>query len=424
VVPYAIGGRYARSGIICQDCNSYFGAHVDPYITNWHLSLAARNWFDLEGQSGSVPSYEVVANDGTVLTAERKGILRPKWRNVESRQEGKSFYFRGGTPTVEEAHRALANVIAKQTRLTGHPPTIIESRVEAPVRREWKPFEAVVEYSYSKQGRAIAKMAFHYLATHLDRRFLCTTDFRPVTRFVRHGEHGYYPRLCQPAIALELDESTGPCIQHSLTLRCSRELRSAVSDVALFGVLRFSVVLSYSYEGPNLFRRLVLYPLEGRFEEGPAPDLSPVPARLVLNVDDAERRARYDRLERAVYSLVDWLNLYGFCHYIRETLPEVVAHVRSQVPLANRGADAWLAAVADEFSDRSSPAALLHFQGEPSRIAAGIISAELRKLDALGGSRPKDVEEAFVGLVLIRLLVDALVLLIRRRDGRPGTGTP
>jgi len=421
VVPYAIGGRYDHSGIICQDCNSYFGARVDPHITDWHLSLLARNWFDLEGQSGSVPSYEVVANDGTVLTAGRKGILRPKWRDVESKQDGKNFCFRGGTPTVEEAQRALANVIAKQTRLAGRPPTVTESSVEVRVRREWKPFEAVVEYDYGKQGRAIAKMAFHYLATHLDRRFLCTRDFEPVARFVRHGEHGHYPRLCQPAIPPELEPTAEPCIQHSLTLRCSREVRSAVSDVVLFGVLRFSVVLSYSYEGPNLFRRLVLYPLENRFEEGPAPDLTPIPAKLILDVADDERRARCDRLEDSVYSLVDWLNLYGFCHHIRETLPAVIDQVSSQVPFAGYAAERWLAAVADGFSDRSAPAALLHFQGEPSRVAAEIISAELCRLGGPVLLGPRCVEKEFARLLFIRLLVDALVLAIQSRDGRART---
>jgi len=417
VVPYAIGGHYTNPGIICQDCNSYFGAHVDPYITDWHLSLVARSWFDLEGQSGSVPSYEVVAEDGTVLTVGRGGILRPKWRNVESKQDGKCFYFKAGAPTVEAAQEAIAHVVAKQTRLAGHPPTIAESRVEAPVRREWKPFESIAEYDYSKQGRAIAKMALHYLATQLDRRYLRGGDFAPVTRFVRYGVHPNHPRLCQPAIPQELDESARQCIQHSLTLRCSHALHSAVCDVTLFGALRYSVVLSYSYEGPDLFRRLVEYPLEKRWKEGPAPELTPMPARLILNVDEDERRGRYARLEKAVHALVDWLNLYGFCYYIRETLPEVIEHVSSQTPFADHGVDEWMAAVADEFSDRSSPAALLHFLGEPSRTAAEILHTALSK-DGYHSMLQTEIEQVFTRLILVRLLVDALSY-VRVQRGAP-----
>ena len=82
VIPYAIGGRFSSSKIICRNCNSYFGREVDCHITNWHLSLIARDWFDLEGHGGGVPSYEVETKDGYVLTVGRKGDLRPKWRDV------------------------------------------------------------------------------------------------------------------------------------------------------------------------------------------------------------------------------------------------------------------------------------------------------------------------------------------------------
>jgi len=416
VIPYAIGGRYNNSEIICRDCNSYFGTNVDHYITNWSLSLIARNWFDLEGHGGGMPRYEVETEDGQILTVEGKGVLRPKWREIVSRQDGNSFYFSGGAPTEKDARKAIASVIAKQVKCAGRPPAIRENRVDVHVRREWKPFESDVVYDYRKQGRAIAKMAFHYLATQLDRRFLRTRDFIPVKRFVRDGEHGKHPRLCQPAIPQEFDDTASPRIEHSLTLRCSRELRSAVSDVALFGVLRFSVVLSYSYEGPDLFRRLTMYPLEERWEEGEAPDLSPVPARLVLNIDNNERKARYDHLEEAVHSLVDWLNLYGFCHHIRETLPKVIEHVNSQIALANHDVDAWLAAVADEFSDRSSPAALFRFVGEPSRTAAEIISTEFQRQRVDHSPTSDAVEDMFSRLIFIRLLVDALALVIHRKS--------
>jgi hypothetical protein len=416
VIPYALGGRYSSSEIICKDCNSYFGAEVDHHVTDWHLSLVARDWFDLEGRSGSVPRYAVEAEDGTVLTVGRKGDIKPKWRDVKTVRLGRGFSFTGGAPTIEEAQAAIAEIIAKETSRAGRPPTISESRVVVHTRREWKPFEADVEYDYRKQGRAIAKMAFHYLATQLDRRFLRVRDFEPISRFVRYGEHGCYPRLCQPAIPQELESMAKSCIQHTLTLRCSHELRSAVSDVALFGVLRFSVVLSYSYEGPDLFRRLVMYPLEARWEETAAPDLSPIPARLILHIDDGERQARYRFLEKSVHSMIDWLNVYGVCYHIRETLPAVISETDRRLLRAEHGGRAWLPIVANEFSNRSSPAALVHFLGEPSRVAAEVLIARLHCAGELEGMSSGEVEERFARLVLVRLLVDALASVARSRS--------
>jgi len=410
VVPQAIGGSYSSIGIICEKCNSYFGREVDPHITNWHLGLIARDWLDLEGYSGTVPGYEVKTEDGKLLTVGRKGTLRPKWRDVVKREDSKSFYFSAGTPTEEEAHQAIANTIARQTELAGSPPNVTVNRVTATIRRDWKPYEADVVYDYRKQGRAIAKMALHYLATQLERRFLLTRDFEPIMRFVRHGEHDLHPRFCQPAIPLEMDEVTD-CVQHSLILRCSRELRSAVCDVALFGVLRYSVVLSYSYEGPNLFRRLVENPLEKRWDEGPVDDVGPIPASLILNIDEGEQRERYARLEESVHGLVDWFNAYGFCHHIREALPRAIEAAAGEGASDIGDIGTWLAAVADEFSDRSSPAALLNFLGEPSSVAAQILWNSLEAADAADEVTIEDLETRFARLVLIRLLVDALALL-------------
>jgi len=414
IIPYGIGGRFSSSEIICEGCNSYFGTNVDCHITNWQLSLIARNWFDLKGYRGGVPSYEVETEDGQVLVIERKGVIRPKWRDIVSKQDGNDFYFYGGAPTEQAAHEVIENVIRKQTKRAGRPPTIRRSRIEMYVRREWKPFESDVVYDYKKQGRAIAKMALHYLATQLDHRFLLTRDFDPVIRFVRYGEHGKHQPLCQPAIPQEISGDAKPCIQHSLTLRCGHELRSAVCDVTLFGVLRFAVVLSYSYEGPNLFRKLTEYPLEGRWEEGPAPGISPIPASLLLNISNEELKSRYDYLEKAVHALVGWFNLSGLCSYIRETLPEVIEHVNSRTLPINHGTTTWLAAVADEFSDCSSPAALLHFRGEPARTAAEIILAKLQEQVPRAATTFEDIEEAFARLVLIRLLVDALAQVVHR----------
>lgn len=420
VVPQAIGGSFSSSAIICKECNSYFGVQVDPHITNWHLSLIARDWFDLEGYGGKVPSYEVEASDGSLITVGRKGDLRPKWRDVVRKQEGNEFYFSAGTSTEAEAHAAIANIIARQTAIHGRAPTVAFSKVTCNTRREWEAFEADVEYDYAKQGRAIAKMALHYLATQLDRRFLRTRDFEPIMLFVRQGTHGNHPRLCQPAIPLEQDDGNPPDFAHSLALRCSHELRSAVCDVTLFGALQYSVVLSYSYEGPDLFRKLVEYPLEKRRNErrneGPAPELTPIPARFVLNIDEDESRGRYRRLEEAVHELIDSLNRYGFCHYIRETLPRVIEYVNSLNALTNHNMDAWFAAVADEFSDQSSPAALLRFLGEPSQIAAEILFANLHRLGVTISLSVDDVETRFARLVFIRLLADALVRLIKRRE--------
>jgi len=181
--------------------------------------------------------------------------------------------------------------------------------------------------------------------------------------------------------------------------------------VTLFGCLRFAVVLSYSYEGPDLYRRLTEYPLEGRWEECPATDLTPIPARRILGASGDEDRARHARLEEAVHTLVYWLNVQNFCRHIRKTLPAAIVAVNSNRTAESLNSDRWLAAVANEFSDRSAPAALFHLLGEPSRVAAGIIVPEFSRRTGKGLEGTSHVEDQFAKLVLVRLLVDALLLI-------------
>jgi hypothetical protein len=420
VIPYALGGRYASSDIICKDCNSYLGANVDCHITDWQLSLIARGCFGLAGHGGAIPSYDVETADGHSLTVLRGSVLRPKWRDVVVRQDASGFYFRAGTPTAEDAQRAIVDIIAKQTARLGRSPTIAESRVDVAVRRDWDLLESDVEYDYRKQGRAIAKIALHYLATRLERRFLLTRDFRSIMAFVRHGEHANHPRLCQPALPQELDPTAEPSMQYTLTLRCSRHLRSAICDVVLFEILRFTVVLSYSYEGPDLFRRLTVYPLEETWEETAAGDVAPVPARLILRTTEAEHRARYDRLEESVHALVEWLNVEGLCRHARETLPQALAAAGARAPRPILGSGAWLAAVADEFSNRSSPAGLLNFLGAPSHAAAEGLVGELQRSGCVSSSSVGEIDDRFARLIFVRLLADALTAVAHSRRGRRG----
>jgi hypothetical protein len=345
------------------------------------------------------------------------GELTPKWRDVVQHDDGKVFSFTGGAPTEEAARRAIEGVIAKKTRELGRRPNIIESRVLVTTHRDWQPYGADTGYNYAKQGRAIAKMAYHYLSTQMDRQFLCTRDFEPIKRFVRFGEHPRQPRFCQPALAAELGSPVEPSIRHCLELRCSHQLRSATCDVTLFGSLRFTVVLSYSYEGPDLYRRLTEHPLEGRWEEGPAQDVTPIPAKLVLNVSEDEDKARYARLGEAVHALAYWLNVQNFCRHIRRTLPAAIEAVNSNRAAEGVNSDRWLAAVANGFSDRSAPAALLHFLGEPSAVAAGILAPEFSRCHSRESGDAGRAEDRFARLIFVRLLVDVLARTIESRGG-------
>jgi hypothetical protein len=410
VIPRAIGGRFSSSDIICRNCNSKFGSFVDHLITDWMPILKARHIFDLEGYSGTIAGYEVVTQDGQNLVVDRYERLRPKRAAPVKHEQGDSFEFITSAPSEEEALRAVDQYIARKTAEKGRPPLILEKNVKRIIHREWSDASSNVVYSLEEQGRAIAKMAFHYLATQLDRRFLQTRDFDAIRRFVQTGQLGKHASLCQHALTGTGPKFEAADIGHVLTLRCCHELRSAICDVTLFGALSWSVVLSWTYEGPDLYRRLTCAPLEKRYIETEI-DKIPMPASILMLADEAELDARFKQFHDSVVAFVQWLNLLGFLRYVRAALLRIMTELPNDL-LRKQGLDTYLAALANRFSDASHPRILRRFLGEPSKLAAKTIQGEISRLGLASEVSTSEIEEEFSRLIYLRLVVDSLARLV------------
>ena len=418
VVPQAIGGSYSSSSIICEECNSYFGAEVDPLIANWMPVVKARNVLGLEGYSGSIPRYEVETGEGQRFVVDRYERLRPKRSAPLVDEQNGAFEFIATAPTKEEAVRMVNQYVARRTAQMGRPPLIFEKSVTALTHREWSDLTSDAEYGDDEQGRAIAKMAFHFLATQLDRRFLNTRDFDAIRRFVRMGEQGRHAALAQPAPFTQEMEFSGDNLDHTLTLRCSRARRSAVCEVTLFGMLHWAVVLSWSYEGPDLNRELTCDPGTSQWN---LLDVEPalIPAGILLRADEAELDRRFERFKDSVTILVQHLNLAGFLRFVDAAIHRLMRELPDKL-LQDRDLDAYLALLADRFSDRSHPRSLRRFLGLPSKAAAEAIHESMIELGFGSGVAVLEIEKRFAWLVYLRLFTDSIARLAAIRGASAG----
>lgn len=414
IIPRSIGGRFTSSEIICRNCNSKLGSRVDRHITDWLPILKARHVFELEGYSGDIADYEVVTQDGQRLVVDRFERLRPKRTAPVKHEQGNSFEFIATAPSEEEALRAVDQYIARKTAEMGRPPVIFEKDVKRIIPREWSDPSSDVEYSHEQQGRAIAKMALHYLATQLDRRFLQTRDFDAIKCFVLTGQQGKHNDLCQHALSESDQECNALGVSHELTLRCSRVLRSAICDVTLFGALRWSVVLSWHYEGPNLYRRLICNPLEKKCKEEEIDEL-PMPASLIMRADEAELDARFERFRDSVNVFVQRLNLMGFLRYVEAAILRIMGEIPDAL-LREGDLDGYLALLANRFSDGSNPRSLRRFLGEPSKLAAVTIQSKAQEIGSPASVSTLELEEKFSRLVYLRLIVDSLARLLAHKE--------
>ncbi|MFC2079521.1 HNH endonuclease [Candidatus Bipolaricaulota bacterium] len=418
IVPQAIGGSYSSSDIICEECNSYFGAEVDPRITNWMPVVKARNIFGLEGYSGNIPSYEVKTGGGQKLIVDRYERLRPKRSAPLIDEKNGAFEFIATAHTEAEVLRMVEQYVARRTAQKGCPPVIFEKNVTAMTHREWSDLTSDAEYGDNEQGRAIAKIAFHFLATQLNRRFLGTRDFDAIRRFVRMGEKGQHASLAQLAPFAREREFAGENLNHVLTLRCSRALRSAVCEVTLFGALDWGVVLSWNYEGPDLHRTLICDLEDGRCSITEI-DATPIPAAMLMQVDEAELDNRFERFEESVNTFVHYLNLWGFVRFVAASIRRIMKEMPKAL-LQHGSVDDCLARLANRFSDGSHPRSLRRFLGLPSKVAAETIHQSLLEMRVASTLSISEIEARFTRLIFLRLLADSIARLAAIRGASAG----
>lgn len=418
IVPQAIGGSYSSSDIICEECNSHFGAEVDSHIANWIPVVKVQNIFGLEGYSGNIPSYEVETSDGQRLVVDRFERLRPKRSAPLIDEKNGAFEFIATAPTEREAQQMVEQYLARRTAQAGRPPVIFEKDVTAMTHREWSDLTSDAEYYDEEHGRAIAKMAFHFLATQLDRRFLGTRDFDAITQFVRMGEQGKHASLAQLAPFAREREFAGENLNHVLTLRGSRGLRSAVCEVTLFGAPDWAVVLSWNYEGLDLYRRLTCDLEDGRCSIMEI-DATPIPAAMLLQVDEAELDSRFERFEESVNTFVHYLSLWGFVRFVAASIRQIMNEIPKAL-LHNGSIDVSLARLANRLSDGSHPRSLRRFLGLPSKVAAETIHQSLSQMGVASTLSVAEIEARFTRLIFLRLLANSLARLAAIRGSSSG----
>jgi len=100
--------------------------------------------------------------------------------------------------------------------------------------------------------RALAKVAFNYLAYRTDPTYVLAPAFEPIRRFIRYGEEPPLPPVETtndvPFATPESEE--GVPVVHWISLESHRYHRNLLSVITLFSVQRHTVVLAEDFPGP------------------------------------------------------------------------------------------------------------------------------------------------------------------------------
>ena len=97
--------------------------------------------------------------------------------------------------------------------------------------------------------RALAKIGFNYLSYWAGPEFVLRNSFDPIRRFIRFGEEGDYPFVIIIEQTILGDEPVvgKRRVGHLITLDRSKNKQSIVSQVSLFNLMTYSVLLAKNY---------------------------------------------------------------------------------------------------------------------------------------------------------------------------------
>ena len=105
--------------------------------------------------------------------------------------------------------------------------------------------------------RALAKIAFNYLAYWAGPDFVIRKPFHPIRQYIRFGKKEFYPFVVIIEKTILGDEPIvgKRRVGHLITLDLSKNKSSIVSQVSLFNSMTYSVLLAKDYKGNDFVYR-------------------------------------------------------------------------------------------------------------------------------------------------------------------------
>lgn len=105
--------------------------------------------------------------------------------------------------------------------------------------------------------RALAKIGFNYLAYWAGPEFVTRESFHPIRQYIRYGQKGSYPFVVIIEKAILGDEPVvgKRRVGHLITLDRSKNKQSIVSQVSLFNLMTYSVLLAKDYNEKDFLYR-------------------------------------------------------------------------------------------------------------------------------------------------------------------------
>lgn len=268
------------SEVVCDDCNDFFGKDIEISLGRDSLEGMAR--FEHEVKKlhefkslGKKSRLKIKVNEGPFKGAiayleyselPNKIIIKPAPQvGFKKRTDDTSYEYFPLDEIPDKEHlenkfdlKAKNSIVVLEANIEATRKRLAEKNISFNPDGEFSPSRENFDMGCEVIGqidqtifRAIAKIAFNYLAYWAGPGFVMREPFNPIRRFIRFGEKATYPfvEILEKAIRGDEPIVGKKRVGHLITIDRSKNNQSIVSQVSLFNLMTYSVLLSKDYYG-------------------------------------------------------------------------------------------------------------------------------------------------------------------------------
>lgn len=289
VLPQAFGkfkNNLTIKKIVCDECNKYFGDNLELHLSRDTIEGIKRFNYNIKKQhefksTGKQSRLSIKVNEGPFKGAyayrdyselEERIIIKPipqvgfkkiNCMNYEyfplEKIPDKDYLYNNFEMKKEKSIKILGDNLADaQKHLIKKGISLHLEAEENYLPEEPIDWECNVEEQIDQIIlRAIAKIAFNYLAYWNGMEFVIQNYFHPIRKYIRLGEKSSYPFVViqQKAILGDEPEKGKRRLGHILTLDKSKNGLSIISKISLLNWMTYSILLAKDYQSKNLIIR-------------------------------------------------------------------------------------------------------------------------------------------------------------------------
>ncbi len=255
----SLGGRKASKSICCQKCNTALGNEIDkPLAEGLRIISTFLGIVTGRGKDAATIKSYGIHND-------KKFDLLPGGRIQQSKVKiDRKIDKESGIANISVSARNLdeaKKLLEQQMKSFGKSVkdfqfSEITERIEYP-----ESISGTLDLGLVSQHRSIAKSALTYLATMISPKRLRSGCFSSIIEYILHDTEELklttITKVNFPSLPHIYDA------QHRIIISASADRKIAIGLVELFGGLKFRVILTDCWDGPDLQKGYAVNPLNG-----------------------------------------------------------------------------------------------------------------------------------------------------------------